>query len=180
MYRILMPLGLKEIVTTGSQYVAGLVCLSGIICAPIAACAAPANDTTGDMLNVTNVAAAATFDAETGWATASGVTLGWDFTNGKPARETTHVAIVTDATQIHLRFDVVQHEPIVATQHVNDTGDGTDDEVSVYLWPSGRNGFRYQFSATPNGTHYQYSTEKRNLRAHLGPRTAWPPPTAMS
>jgi hypothetical protein len=92
-------------------------------------------------------------------ASSASISLGWDFTSGKPAAESTQVRLLADRGRLYVRFDVSQHEPIVASQHVDDIGDGSDDEVSVYLWPSGANGFRYQFSATPNGTHYQYSSE---------------------
>jgi hypothetical protein len=97
-----------------------------------------------------------------GWETAPAIALGWDYTNGKPASEPTRVQFLADGKMLYVRFDVTQREPVVATQRVNDVGDGSDDEVSVYLWPSGAGGFRYQFSATPKGTHYQYSTENAN------------------
>ena len=47
----------------------------------------------------------------------------------------------------------------MAQQHTNDVGDGTDDEVWIDLWPNGNAGFYYQFAATSNGTHFQYSSE---------------------
>jgi hypothetical protein len=97
--------------------------------------------------------------ASTNWSDGVTTTLDWDYSHGKPALEPATVRIAADAKMLYVRFDVPQTEPIAATQHVNDIGDGTDDEVTVYLWPGGINGFRYQFSATPNGTHYQYSTE---------------------
>jgi hypothetical protein len=54
---------------------------------------------------------------------------------------------------------VKQRERLMAQQHANNVGDGTDDEVWIDLWPSGNAGFYYQFAATSNGTHFQYSTE---------------------
>ncbi|MBV9646423.1 MAG: hypothetical protein JO043_03070, partial [Candidatus Eremiobacteraeota bacterium] len=93
------------------------------------------------------------------WTGVAGITIGWDYTNGRPASEAANVQVAVVNQDLYLRFAVPQKTAVVATQHVNDVGDGTDDEVTVYLWPAGRSGFRYQFSATPNGTHYQYSTE---------------------
>lgn len=135
------------------------------VCAAIAGCiataAAAAADSAADGATAIAVpqGAAPPLDGTQPWPDAATLSLGWDFTNGKPATEPTSVALTSDGHQLYVRFDVTQREPLVATQHVNDNGDGTDDEVSVYVWPSGGNGFRYQFSATPNGTHYQYSTE---------------------
>ena len=108
-------------------------------------------------------AAAPSLDGDDGWDTAVSASVGWDYTNGHTAREPTRVRLVINGHNFYARFDVTQHDPIVATQHVDDTGDGSDDEVVLYLWPSGSNGNRYEFAATPNGTHYQYSTENANF-----------------
>ena len=58
-----------------------------------------------------------------------------------------------------MRFDAKQREPIAAAQHTNDVGQGSDDAVWVDLWPNGISGYFYQFYSTPNGTHYEYSSE---------------------
>ncbi len=62
-----------------------------------------------------------------------------------------HVA--SDGTFLYVRFDATQREPVVATQHSNDTitggsnGNGgalawsSDDAVWVDLWPTGATGF---------------------------------------
>jgi hypothetical protein len=104
-------------------------------------------------------AAPSTDGGDAGWTTVAPVRLGWDYTNGRPAAEPATAQVALVERDLYVRFAVPQKTPVVATQRVNDVGDGSDDEVSVYLWPTGSNGFRYQFSATPNGTHYQYSTE---------------------
>jgi hypothetical protein len=93
------------------------------------------------------------------WAQAASVTLSWDVQHQKPSSELSVAHIATDATYLYVRFDNAQHEPLWARQHTNDIGDGTDDEIWVDLWPNGPNGFYYQFAATSNGTHFQYSTE---------------------
>ncbi|HEY0381721.1 MAG TPA: DUF5916 domain-containing protein [Candidatus Elarobacter sp.] len=98
-------------------------------------------------------------DGEAGWNDAPAVTLGWDFTNGRPAPQETRVRVLVDDKYLYVRFDAKQREPIAATQTVDDNGQGSDDDVHVSLWPSGSNGFEYQFDANPRGTHYQSSTE---------------------
>ena len=94
-----------------------------------------------------------------GWSGAAQATLPWDASNQRAASESTTAYIQTDGKFIYVRFDVTQREALLAQQHTNNVGDGTDDEVWVDLWPTGNNGFYYQFAATSNGTHYQYSSE---------------------
>ncbi len=93
------------------------------------------------------------------WAQAGSMDLGWDAVHSRPASEPTKAWITTDGKALYLRFDATQREPITAVQHTNDVGQGSDDAVWVDLWPNGVNGYFYQFYATPNGTHYEYSSE---------------------
>jgi hypothetical protein len=93
------------------------------------------------------------------WSSATSVTLPWDASDQRPASEPTTAYILTDGKFIYVRFDVKQREALLAQQHTNNVGDGTDDEVWIDLWPTGNNGFFYQFAATSNGTHFQYSSE---------------------
>ncbi len=93
------------------------------------------------------------------WKDAAVASLPWDVQHQKAASEPTTARLATDGTHIYVRFDVTQHEALMAQQHTNDVGDGTDDEVWIDLWPNGNSGFYYQFAATSNGTHYQYSSE---------------------
>lgn len=93
------------------------------------------------------------------WSQAATVTLPWDVQHQRPATEPTTAQLATDGANIYVRFEAQQREPLLAQQHTNDVGDGTDDEVWVDLWPGGSAGFYYQFAATSNGTHYQYSSE---------------------
>jgi hypothetical protein len=97
-------------------------------------------------------------DAAT-WKDVPAVTLPWDVQHGRPASEETVARVVTDGTNLYVRFDAKQREPLMAVQHTNDVGSGTDDVVYIELWPNGTNGFTYQFVANANGTHYQTSTE---------------------
>jgi hypothetical protein len=94
-----------------------------------------------------------------GWNTAVAATLPWDVQHQRPASELTTARLATDGANVYVRFDVQQREALLAQQQTNDVGDGTDDEVWIDLWPSGNSGFYYQFAATSNGTHFQYSSE---------------------
>ncbi|MEO6990925.1 MAG: DUF5916 domain-containing protein [Candidatus Baltobacteraceae bacterium] len=118
--------------------------------------------TTIGSLSITTVPAAPSLDPKADvstWSHVPAVTLPWDVQNEKPASESSTARIATDGQSIYVRFDVKQRETLLANQHANDIGDGTDDEVWVDLWPNGANGFYYQFAVTSNGTHYQYSSE---------------------
>ncbi|MFN2450306.1 MAG: hypothetical protein ABR508_11065 [Candidatus Baltobacteraceae bacterium] len=98
------------------------------------------------------------------WQHAQPVSLAWDLQGHKAAPDATSAYVVTDGTYLYVAFDAKQRSAIVATQHTNDAGQGTDDEVDVDLWPGGTNGFFYQFSANPIGTHYQSSSENSGYR----------------
>lgn len=93
------------------------------------------------------------------WAKAASMTLPWDAVRSRPASEPTKAWIVTDGHAVYVRFDATQREPIAAAQHTNDVGQGSDDAVWIDLWPNGISGYFYQFYVTPNGTHYEYSSE---------------------
>jgi hypothetical protein len=102
------------------------------------------------------------------WKDAAVVSLPWDVQHQKPSSEPATARVETDGTNIYVRFDVKQRETLLAQQHTNDVGDGTDDEVWIDLWPNGSSGFYYQFAATSNGTHYQYSSENTAYGAASG------------
>ncbi len=91
--------------------------------------------------------------------TSAPLTLGWDVQHQRPASEPTTVRVSSDGRTLTVRFHAVQREPIHALQHTDDVGQDTDDEVWVDLWPRGEEGYRYSFISTPNGTHYQSSSE---------------------
>src|SRR5450432_4420147 len=113
-------------------------------------------------ITVPVVAAAPPLDpkgAVTEWSGAAAASLPWDVQNGRASSQPTTARIVTDGKNLFVRFDVSQREGLLSQQHANDVGDGTDDEVWIDMWPNGNTGFYYQFAATSNGTHYQYSSE---------------------
>jgi len=119
-------------------------------------------DTTVGTLTVTNVTIPPLLDPKAGpaaWKDATPVTLGWDVQHQTPASEAATARLESDGKFAYVRFDVKQREALLQAQHTNNVGDGTDDEVWIDLWPSGNKGFYYQFAATSNGTHYQYSSE---------------------
>ncbi len=90
---------------------------------------------------------------------AASANLGWDVVHRERASETTVAHIATDGHYLYVRFDARQNEPVAAAQHSNDVGQGNDDSVWIDLWPNGLHGYYYQFQVTPNGTHYEYSSE---------------------
>lgn len=92
-------------------------------------------------------------------STAAKVQLGWNLRDQQPANESTTAYVFADNAYLYVGFEADQQQPIQAGQHTNDAGLGSDDNVSVYLWPNGSNGFSYSFSANPNGTHSSSSSE---------------------
>ena len=123
---------------------------------------ADADGAAAHALTIPTVAAAPPLDPKAdvaAWSDAASVELPWDVQHQRPATEPSTARVETDGTNVYVRFDVQQRERLLAQQHTNDVGDGTDDEVWIDLWPSGNAGFYYQFAATSNGTHFQYSSE---------------------
>jgi hypothetical protein len=101
--------------------------------------------------------------AATPWTKAAKVDLGYDRLTHAPSSEPTNAYVWTDGKYLFVGFDATQtRSSLVMNQHSNNVGVDTDDEVKISLWPGGRNGFNYQFIATPAGTKYQYSTENTN------------------
>jgi hypothetical protein len=105
------------------------------------------------------------------WPLAPPLMLAWDVVHTRTADDPTTVRVASDGRFLYVRFDAVQREPVVATQHSNDTVTGgsqgtngnlawsTDDAVWVDLWPTGPTGFQYQFQSNPNGAHNEASSE---------------------
>ncbi|MBV9439372.1 MAG: hypothetical protein JOZ24_05195 [Candidatus Eremiobacteraeota bacterium] len=93
------------------------------------------------------------------WQAGAKVQLGYDLRNRTPSDQPTTVYVLIDASYLYVGFDAKQRTAVQAAQRTNDVGQGTDDLVSVYLWPDGTKGFQYSFSANPVGTHYQASSE---------------------
>jgi hypothetical protein len=140
----------------------------------IALAAPAAAATPAPTLTVPTLTAAPPLDpaaAAGDWAQAATVQLEHDLTRRGTSVEPTTVRVATDGRFLYVRFDAVQHAPVVATQHSNDvvTGGnagnngtiawGNDDAVWVDLWPTGPGGFAYQFEANANGSHNEASSE---------------------
>jgi len=111
--------------------------------------------------------------ARTTWSPQADVSLRWDVAHGRAATDPTAVHVVTDGKYLYVRFDAVQHEPVVATQHSDDTVAGgsninggiawPDDAVWVDLWPTGPGGFQYEFESNPIGAHNEASSENTSF-----------------
>lgn len=98
------------------------------------------------------------------WKSAAHATLGWNLQGHRAAPDATTAYIETDGKFLYVAFDARQRTAVVATQHTDDAGQGSDDDVSIELWPGGTNGFLYQFTSNPIGTHYQSSSENSGFR----------------
>jgi hypothetical protein len=107
------------------------------------------------------------------WPASPAIALPWNVAHSDKAQEPTTVHIATDGKYIYVRFDAVQHEPVVANQHSNDLiaggsnfGGGlawSDDSVWVDLWPTGPGGFQYQFESNAIGAHNEASSENASF-----------------
>lgn len=97
------------------------------------------------------------------WKGAAAVPLTYDLKLHAAAGEPTKAYVMTDGKALFVAFDASQtRAPIHASQLTNNVGQDTDDEVAISLWPSGTQGFAYQFISTPAGTRYQNSSENPN------------------
>ena len=125
--------------------------------------ATPANAvSTRPQLGIPHVAKGPAIDgtlADEAWKAAKHVQLLYDLRHKSVPSQTTDVYVLGDDAALYVAFDAQQSAEIVANQHTDDVGFDTDDEVQVDLWPGGPLGFRYLFTATPLGTHYQHSSE---------------------
>jgi hypothetical protein len=121
-----------------------------------------AGSTTIATMSIATVATPPPLDpktAESTWVALTPLVLPWDVQHQRASSEPTTARLATDGKFFYARFDVKQREVLLQTQHANNVGDGTDDEVWIDFWPNGNRGFYYQFAATANGTHFQYSSE---------------------
>lgn len=96
------------------------------------------------------------------WKNAIAVPYDFDLRLHQTSGNKTTAYLMTDGKNIYVGFDAKQAEPLTANQRTNNVGLDTDDEVQIDLWPSGQHGFAYKFIATPNGTHYQFSSENNS------------------
>ncbi|HEY7993006.1 MAG TPA: hypothetical protein VID24_02200 [Candidatus Eremiobacteraceae bacterium] len=110
------------------------------------------------------------------WPVTTTISLPWNVAHARTATDATAVSVLTDGKYLYVRFDAVQHEPIIAAQHSDDVVTGgsnigggiawSDDAVWVDLWPTGPGGFQYQFEAGPNGSHNEASSENTAFAPH--------------
>ncbi len=114
-------------------------------------------------IDVPNLAPPLDPAAAPAWQSATSVKLTWDTTHGRITTEPSSAWVSTDGRALYVRFEVAQREAVAAAQQTNDVGQGSDDAVWVDLWPGGTSGYYYQFQATPNGTHYEYSSENTSF-----------------
>jgi len=97
------------------------------------------------------------------WKSAAVAHLGYDLRYHAAAAQPTTIYLITDGPFLYVGIDARQTARVRATEHTNGVGLDTDDEVQVDLWPNGTSGFRYKFTSTPIGTHYQFSTENNSF-----------------
>ena len=127
--------------------------------------AAAAAAVTDGSLEIPKTAVAPPIDGDlnnAAWKNALAVPYDFDLRLHQPSANKTTAYLMTDGKNIYIGFDAKQAEPITANQRTNNVGLDTDDEVQIDLWPSGQHGFQYKFIATPNGTHYQFSSENNS------------------
>lgn len=93
------------------------------------------------------------------WAQAVKIPLAFDLRNRQPADQETTVYSMVDDAYLYVGADARQRQPLSATQHTNDQALENDDYFEIDLWPNGANGFAYEFSVNPIGTHNQRSSE---------------------
>lgn len=97
------------------------------------------------------------------WKNAAVARLDYDLRAHQPATEETTAYLIADASYLYVGVRAKQSTPVRATQHTNDVGLDTNDEFQIDLWPNGTRGFRYKFTSTPIGTHYEFSTENNSF-----------------
>src|ERR1700682_1722493 len=65
------------------------------------------------------------------WAKAAHVTLDHDLQFQRAAQEHTDAYFMVDDKNLYVAFVAKQQTPIIATQHTNEVGENSDDEVAV-------------------------------------------------
>ena len=97
------------------------------------------------------------------WKNAAVAHLTYNLREHRAANEQTTVYLMADSSYLYVGIDAKQSTPVRATEHTDMVGLDTDDEFQIDLWPNGTSGFRYKFTSTPIGTHYEYSTENNSF-----------------
>jgi hypothetical protein len=144
-----------------------LVCVVlTLVSSPLPAAAAKSTDAHLGTLSIPRVASAPPIDGRldnAAWKNAAVAHLSYDLRNHAAATEDTAVYTMSDGAYLYVGIDAKQRIPVRATEHKDGVGLDTDDEVQVDRWPNGTGGFRYKFTSTAIGTHYQYSTENNSF-----------------
>jgi len=84
----------------------------------------------------------------------------FNFTTRRPATMQTVAYVLYDDTNLYIGFhNEQQGTPIIASQTTNNIGEGLDDQVTIGLDPGGNGSRVYEFSTTPKGVQYAYSSE---------------------
>ncbi len=141
---------------TALSVLAFLVMIAGQVDRALAA------ETEPNVIRIPTVSSAPPIDGHLtdAWKTATAVSLTYDSHLHSASAERTTAYLMTDGTALFVAFQADQtRTPILTTQHTDNVGLDTDDEVQVSLWPSGNHGFAYEFISTPTGTRYQTSSE---------------------
>src|SRR5215472_14479008 len=146
-----------------------ILCLVAIACGALGS--GPAKAASVETLHLDSIAIPSTTTAppvdgsldSPVWKAAAVAHLGYDLRDHAAAAQTTTLYLITDGPFLYVGIDARQTAPIRATEHTNGVGLDTDDEFQVDLWPNGPSGFRYKFTSTPIGTHYQYSSENNSF-----------------
>jgi hypothetical protein len=137
-----------------------------LVSSPFPAAAATSTEAHLGALTVPRVATAPPINGkldDPAWKNAAVAHLSYDLRNHAAAAEDTAVYTMSDGAYLYVGIDAKQRIPVRATEHTDGVGLDTDDEVQVDLWPNGTRGFRYKFTSTAIGTHYQYSTENNSF-----------------
>jgi len=142
---------------------AGAVALASPAPSPSSAPAAGANEAyVGVHVTLPRATATPPMDGDLSnpaWSQAAKISLGFNLRNRQPADQSTTVYAMTDDAYLYIGADARQRQPLSATQHTNDVAIENDDYFEIDLWPSGPNGFGYEFLVNPAGTHNQRSSE---------------------
>ncbi len=138
--------------------------LASLVLVLIACCAVASAQTAPDSSSVfvPTITSAPAIDGDLttpAWQAAAKISLVRNLKDRSLANQATTAYLMVDKAYLYVGFDAKQSGPVQASQHTNDTGGGTDDNVTVYLYPNGTSGFSYAFTSNPIGTHYQSSSE---------------------
>ena len=97
------------------------------------------------------------------WKRAAHAMLGWNVDFRRPADDATDAYLLTDKDFIYVAIIAHQKTTPLVTQRTKGPAVNNDDWVEVLLWPSGVNGFRYDFQCNAIGICYQESSENADF-----------------